>query len=309
MSILLVANNRNMVPFKDELQRLDPNLDVEIWPECRSPERVQFIIAWDQARHFFSQFPNLRVVSSMGAGVEHLVGDPDLPESVTITRIVDSSLQEQIRDYVVSSLYRILRRCDDYADLQRAAQWKKLQHTTRKQWPVGILGMGQLGSYLARHLVQNGWTVHGWSRTPKSIEGCTSWTGRDSLLRMLKQTRVLVNLLPLTPQTEGILNLSTFKQLSNPSWLIHAGRGEQLVEEDLIYALDSGQIEGAFLDVFHEEPLPVSHPFWNRPAIRITPHIASVSNAESLAPLLLENYKRMISNQELLHVVDRSRGY
>ncbi|MGM0507138.1 MAG: 2-hydroxyacid dehydrogenase [Bacteroidota bacterium] len=309
MSILLVARNRDMIPFRNELQGLDSHLDVEIWPSCQDLNRVRFIVAWDQPDRLFSRFPNLQVVSSMGAGVEHLVTDPDLPPSVTITRLVSPGLKEQIRDYVESSLYRILRRCDDYLDLQKQARWKKLEHTTRDQWRVGLLGLGELGGSVAATLASSGWTVHGWSRSRKSISGCTTWNGQDQLPEMLANTQILVNLLPLTPETEGILNLELFKQLAEPSWLIHAGRGEHLMDEDLIYALDREYLTGAFLDVFRDEPLPDSHPFWNRRAIRITPHIASVSRARELAPQLLENYKRMTSNQPLLHTVDRTRGY
>ncbi|MEX0594443.1 MAG: glyoxylate/hydroxypyruvate reductase A [Balneolaceae bacterium] len=309
MSILLVARNRNMIPFREELLRLDPHLDVEIWPTCKRPQRVRFIVAWDQPDQFFSRFSNLEVVSSMGAGVEHLVTDPDLPAKVTITRLVSPGLKEQIRDYVESSLYRILRRCDDYLNLQRSARWEKLDHTTRDQWRVGMLGLGELGGAVAASLASSGWTVHGWSRSRKSIPGCISWYGRDQLPDMLSNTQILINLLPLTRETEGILDLELFKRLAEPSWLIQAGRGEHLVDEDLIYALDQNLLEGAFLDVFREEPLPDSHPFWNRDSIRITPHIASVSRANELAPQLLENYKRMISNQKLLYTVDRTRGY
>lgn len=309
MSILLVARNRDMIPFRNELLQLDPHLDVEIWPACTNRQRVRFIVAWDQPTRFFSQFPNLQVVSSMGAGVEHLVTDSDLPPSVSITRLVSTGLKEQIRDYVESSLYRILRRCDEYLELQRSVRWEKLEHTTRDQWSVGILGLGELGGYVAMSLASSGWTIHGWSRSRKSIPGCTSWFGPDQFSEMLSNSQILINLLPLTPETEGILELEVFKQMPNPSWLIQAGRGEHLMDEDLIYALDRKILEGAFLDVFRDEPLTDSHPFWNRHSIRITPHIASVSRASELAPQLLENYKRAISNQQLLHEVDRTRGY
>ncbi|MEX0890393.1 MAG: glyoxylate/hydroxypyruvate reductase A [Balneolaceae bacterium] len=309
MSILLVATNRDMVPHRDKLLELDPNLDVEIWPDVKDRDRITFIVAWSQPANLLGQFPNLKVVASMGAGVEHLMEDDSIPDDVKITRLVSSHIQVQIVDFIESCCYQFIRRITDYVEQQRKAEWKVLPHALKEERNVGILGLGHLGAATAEKLAANGWIVNGWSRSTKQIPGCISYAGPDQLAEFLSKTNILVNLLPLTPETEGILNLELFKQLKQPACLINTGRGQHLVEEDLIYALDRNLLKEAYLDVFETEPLPASHPFWNRPAIRVTPHIASLTYPEELAGQTIDNYKRLMSGQPLLYVVDREKGY
>jgi glyoxylate/hydroxypyruvate reductase A len=171
------------------------------------------------------------------------------------------------------------------------------------------MGLGEMGSSVATLLVQQGYNVNGWSRSEKEIEGVTSFAGNDQLDDFLGKTKVLVNLLPLTEETEGILDLDIFKKLKKPGYLINVGRGSHLVEEDLIYAFDMNYLEGACLDVFEEEPLPKNHTFWNRDQIMVTPHIAAITPAEEAARVIVENYKRAMSGMELMFEVDREKGY
>ena len=308
MSLLLVSKNRNLKPFKEALLELDPNLDIEIWPGISKPEQVQFAVAWQHPSNLFEKFPNLKVISSLGAGVDHLLEDETIPESIHFTRIVAPSLSGQMADYVLTAVLNIMRRTDHYINQQRKAVWKPLESIKKNEITVGVMGLGEIGSEVAKTLVKNGFSVAGWAKSKKSIQGVKCYS-EDEFNTFLTQTNILACLLPLTPETDGILDLDLFKGLKQPAYLINAARGEHLVEEDLIYALDTDTIHHATLDVFAEEPLPESHPFWGRDKITMTPHIASVTDPKESAELILENYKRMLSGMELLHKVNREAGY
>lgn len=308
MSILLVARHRDMEPFKKALLDLDSNLDVEIWPGVRSAERVTFAVAWAQPENIFSNYPNLKVVSSLGAGADHLIDDSSIANHVSLTRIVAPSFASQMSDYVTTAVYDILRKTHIYYQHQLNGDWKTELAYKKGDLRVGIMGLGELGNKAATQLIKNGFSVNGWTRTKKKIKGIEPF-GQSELEEFLAASNILVCLLPLTAETEEILNLEVFKKLREPSFVINAGRGEHLVDEDLIYALDADIIKSATLDVFRNEPLPNSHPFWNRKNIIITPHVASVTHPEEVAIMILENYKRMLSGMELLHLVDKKKGY
>jgi len=308
MSLLLVSKNRNLKPYKKALLDLDPNLDIEIWPGINKAEQVQFAVAWQHPANLFEKFPNLKVISSLGAGVDHLLSDDTIPESIQFTRIVAPSLSGQMADYVLTAVLNIIRKTDQYTDQQRKAIWKPLSSIKKHDVTIGVMGLGEIGSEVAKMLVNNGFSVTGWSKSKKSVNGVACYA-KDELGSFLAKTNIAVCLLPLTPETNNILNLELFKGLKKPSFLINVARGDHLVEEDLIYALDTDQISHATLDVFSEEPLPESHPFWGREKITLTPHIASVTDPQESAELILENYKRMLSGMELLHKVNREAGY
>ncbi|WP_069131057.1 2-hydroxyacid dehydrogenase [Rhodohalobacter halophilus] len=308
MSLLLVSKNRNLKPYKEALLELDPNLDVDIWPGIQNKERVQFAVAWRHPANLFDGFPNLKVISSLGAGVDHLLSDNTIPDDIQFTRIVAPSLSGQLADYVLTAVLNIIRKTDRYLDQQRRAIWRPLDSIKKDAIAVGVMGLGAIGEKTATRLRDNGFNVNGWSKSQKQIDGVNCYR-KDQLGSFLAQTNIIICLLPLTPETEGILDLELFKSLKKPSFLINVARGGHLVEEDLIYALDTDLISHATLDVFSEEPLPESHPFWGRDKITITPHIASVTDPKESAELILENYKRMLSGMDLLHQVDREAGY
>jgi len=308
MSLLLVSKNRNLKPYKKALLDLDPNLDIEIWPGINKAEQVQFAVAWQHPANLFEKFPNLKVISSLGAGVDHLLSDDTIPESIQFTRIVAPSLSGQMADYVLTAVLNIIRKTDQYTDQQRKAIWKPLSSIKKHDVTIGVMGLGEIGPEVVNMLVTNGFSVNGWSKSKKSVNGVACYA-KDELGSFLAKTNIAVCLLPLTPETNNILNLELFKGLKKPSFLINVARGDHLVEEDLIYALDTDQISHATLDVFSEEPLPESHPFWGREKITLTPHIASVTDPQESAELILENYKRMLSGMELLHKVNRETGY
>jgi len=308
MSILLISKSRNMEPFREALLGMDLNLDVEIWPAIQSKERVNFAVAWNQPKGQFSQFLNLKVISSLGAGADHLINDPSIPDEVEITRVVSPGLSGQMADYVLMAALNIINRTFDYHKQQLKAEWKPAGPLSKKEIVIGVMGLGEIGEYVAANLAANGFRAAGWSKSKKSIDDVATYS-ENELGTFLSSTNILVCLLPLTPETEGILGLGLFKQLKQPAFLINAARGEHLVEEDLIYALDMDLIQHAVLDVFQKEPLPDSHPFWSRPNISITPHVASLTDPFEVAELILDNYKRMLSGQPLNYVINRVKGY
>ncbi|MEX0660793.1 MAG: glyoxylate/hydroxypyruvate reductase A [Balneolaceae bacterium] len=308
MSILFVAQHREMAPFKSAIEKLDPNMDVEIWPHVKKPERVQFAVAWNHPKNVFDAFPNLQVISSLGAGVDHLFTDKTIPKNIRFTRVVAPSLSDQMCDYVLGSVLNILQKTETYYDQQKKAGWKPQKTYRKKDLSVGVMGLGAIGKKVTERLALNGFSVAGWSNSKKGIKGIKTFSA-SQLDSFLTQTNILVCLLPLTTETEGILDLKLFKKLNKPAFVINVARGEHLVEEDLIYSLDIDLINHAILDVFSKEPLPESHPFWGRDKITITPHIASVTDADEVADLLLDNYKRLLSDMDLLYEVDRKKGY
>lgn len=308
MSLLLVAPNRDLESLKSAITAIDDNIEVEIWPRVANKERVTFAVTWDHPKNVLGDYPNLKAVSSLGAGVNHLLNDEALDNSISLCRLITPSLKNEMADYVLHAVLAYQHHTVQYAEQKNKLEWNKHRTVAKKDAVVGILGLGEMGKSVAIKLVENGYQVNGWSTSKKDISGVQSYT-ENELDTFLANTNILVCLLPLTSSTNGILNLDVLKKLKQPSYLINVGRGQHLEEEDLIYALDSNILSGAWLDVFKEEPLPKNHQFWNRPKIMITPHIAAVTDAEQAAERLIENYKRALSGMPLVDEVDTIKGY
>jgi glyoxylate/hydroxypyruvate reductase A len=308
MSVLLVSKNRDFSTLENHIRTIDPNIDVEIWPAIAKPDRVQLAVAWNHPENVLDKFPNLKAITSLGAGVDHLVTDTTLPTSVTLSRMVLPSLSEQISDYVLMAALNIIRHSHLYNQQQARAEWTVQQPLAKNELHAGVMGLGELGIPTAQKLEQNGFTVSGWSKTKKKLPSIKTYAS-DELNAFLEQVNMLICMLPLTPETAGILNLDTIKKLKQPAFIINVARGEHLVDEDLIYAIDAGLINHAVLDVFSTEPLPNSHPFWNRKKVTITPHTAAITNEKEAAQQIVENYKRLLSGMEMLNPVSRDLGY
>jgi glyoxylate/hydroxypyruvate reductase A len=291
------------------LHRREPQLRIEIWPDIADPAAVEFALVWKHPAGILARFPNLKCISSLGAGVDALLQDTKLPAGVPVVRIVDSELKQSMAEYVCLGALEHFRQFAQYREQQAECSWqaRPLEHISSMR--VGILGLGELGSFVAGRLAGLGFPVQGWSRSAKSFEGITSYCGGEGLAAFLAITDILVCLLPLTAATKGILNAGLFRQLPTDAYLINVARGDHLVEADLLAALDAGHLSGALLDVFCEEPLPQDHPFWRHPRITVTPHISSITDPESAVLQILENYHRAISSRPLLNQVDPQRGY
>lgn len=308
MSLLLIAKNRDMNALKEALLEEDPNLDVEVWPRVENKDRVTFAVSWNHPEKVLGNYPNLNVVTSLGAGVDHLFKDKTIANSVKLARVMIPSLKSQMSEYVVNAIQNYRFHISRYVDQKKEGYWSKHDPISKKDCVVGILGLGEIGTAVAVSLIANGYSVAGWAKSKKQIHAIQCFS-ESELDEFLSFTNILVCLLPLTQETSGILELELFKKLKQPSYLINVARGEHLVEEDLIYSLDTGTLTGACLDVFEEEPLPKNHLFWNRPKIMITPHVASITDPKEAVKQIVENYKRSLSGMELLNEVDRERGY
>ena len=309
MALLIVAPELESEMFADELKRLDPDLDVRIWPQTGNTDDIELTLTWYHPLGEFSKFKNLKCIASLGAGVDHIFRDPELPGGVPITRVVQSSMSQFMSEYVILSVLHYIRQFDIYKNDQAAKRWHSRIPLLARDLRIGIMGLGQLGADAARKLVQLDFNVDGWSRTPKNLDGVESFAGEDALEDFLSRTNILICLLPLTPATRGILNQRTFAKLPAGAYVINVARGAHLVEDDLLAALDCGHLAGACLDVFQTEPLPEDHPFWSHPKILMTPHISSITDPISVMPQILENYRRMKSGESLTHVVNVDRGY
>ena len=217
---------------------------------------------------------------SLGAGVEQILRDPNIPLEIPIIRLVEPCVASRMSEYVLLSVLRFHRQAFEYQELQKSQHWKPLPLPLINSCTVGILGLGALGLTTAQRLKSIGFPVRCWSRTNKDIKEIECFHGADQLKRCLSTCQVLVCLLPLTSKTRGILNSETFLAMPKGSYLINVARGQHLVEQDLLDALDSGQLSGACLDVFSSEPLPQDHPFWLHPNITITPHVATQTDSE-----------------------------
>lgn len=308
MSILLVSTTRNPDKWASTLKEKNKSLDIQIYPDVERPEDVEFAISWKHPEGLYKDFPNLKVIASMGAGVNHILKDDELPEGVKVTRIVDDQLTKDMSQFVLLQCLAVSRNLFIHLQDQSNKNWKPKSYQTPEKTSVGIMGYGVLGQEAGKVLKANGFDVIGYANSSKTVDGIQVY-GADRLDDFLSKTQILVCLLPVTSETKGILDMDVFKKLKEKAYLINVARGEHLVEADLISAVDKDIIEGASLDVFQEEPLPETHPFWNHPKIQITPHVASMTDPESVANQLLENYKRMQNGDSLMNEVDVSKGY
>jgi glyoxylate/hydroxypyruvate reductase A len=308
MSILIVSTNRDPQKWRNTLMSKNESLDIQIYPDIDRPEDVEFAISWKHPEGLYKDFPNLKVIASMGAGVNHILKDKDLPKQVRVTRIVDEQLTEDMSQFVLLNCLAVSRNFFTHLQDQSAKLWNTKPYQTPKNTSVGIMGYGVLGQEAGKVLKKNGFEVIGYANSSKTVDGIRVY-GEKEQDDFLNKTQILVCLLPVTKLTTGILNLNLFRKLKNKAYLINVARGEHLNEGDLLKAIDQDIISGASLDVFREEPLPSSHPFWEHPQIQITPHIASMTDPESVANQLLDNYERMKNGKALLNEVNTAKGY
>lgn len=309
MALLIICNDRDLSPWTSALRNIDPEIDLRIYPEEGNLEEIEFVLCWKHPRGILKRYPNLKVISSLGAGVDHLLSDPDLPLNIPIVRIVDPELAHAMSEFVIGLIFNHLRSFTQYHENQKQKIWKVNNFQIAPNVQVGIMGVGVLGQDLAMKLAAIGFKVVGWAQSTKEIKNVKVYTGSDEFDEFLSETNILVCLLPLTEKTKNILNKDTFSKIQDQAYIINVARGNHLVDEDLIEMIDGNKLSGASLDVFRNEPLPENHPFWDHSKINITPHIASLTNPISVAPQIIENYKRALADQPLLNLVSTKSGY
>ncbi len=291
------------------LQSLMPDLKVCVWPRLDDKRDVEYALVWIPVEDALHSLPNLQVIFSLGAGIDHLLGDAGLPRGVPVVRMVDPALTTGMSEYLLFHVLRYHRRMSDYALQQRLLCWKQLPQARPQARKIGIMGLGVMGTDIAGKLVALGFEVAAWSRRYKEMPEVRCFHGDDGLGAFLARTQILICLLPLTTNTRHILNAQTLSALPAGAVVINVGRGGHVVEADLLRALDSGQLSGATLDVFDAEPLPRTHLFWRHPKITITPHIASLTDPDTAAVHIVDNIRRHRAGAPLTGLVDVGAGY
>lgn len=286
-----------------------PQIDFRIWPEIGDPTEVRYLAAWEPPAEIRASFPNLQVLFSSGAGVDQFKFD-QLPADLPIVRMVEPGIIKGMVEYVSWAVLSLHRDMPAYQRQQRDAQWKTIQVQPAARRRIGVLGLGSLGQAVLAQLRHGfGFDCAGWSRSRHEVEGVQCHAGIDELGTFLARSELLICLLPLTDATRNFLNAQLFARLPTGASLVHVGRGPQLVEADLLAALASGQLKHAILDVTDPEPLPATHAFWQHPLIWLTPHIASMTQPETAAQVVLENVRRFETGEEMTGLVDRGLGY
>lgn len=314
MAFLFVIPTWPAGAWKTAMQRVEPALDVRVWPDVGDASQIEYAAAWLPPANVLRGLPNLKVIFSLGAGVDAILKDPTLPDGIPIVRVNDDDLTMRMTEYVVLHVlmhHRQQRRLDAN---QQKRLWDSFETHAASALSVGIMGMGVMGQACAERLRDIGFKVAGWSRSRKQIAGIQSFAGAGELDDFLARTDVLVSLLPATPETDGIINRALIRKLSRSGplglpYLINAGRGRQQVAADIIAAIDAGELSGATLDVFQVEPLPADDPLWGHPRITVTPHCAADSDPETICRYVAGEMKRFRDGQPLRNLVDTTRGY
>ncbi|MSO92396.1 MAG: glyoxylate/hydroxypyruvate reductase A [Rhodospirillales bacterium] len=287
-----------------------PKSDFRVFPDqVGNPDDIEYALVWKPKPGDMAKFKNLKAMFALGAGVDAMIHDPTLPTHIPLVRLVDPAMTRGMSEWVIYWVLHFHRDLNVYGEQRRRNVWLRHPAWLTPDRRVGIIGMGELGQDAARKLKALEFDVAGWSRTPKTIRGIECFSGKDGLAPFLKRTHILVALLPLTKETENIVNARMLAQLPEGAFFLNAARGPHVVDQDLIDALDSGHLAGAALDAFRVEPLPADHPFWRHPKIEITPHSSGPTFYQSASREIALNVKRMMRGKPPLNIVDRARGY
>jgi glyoxylate/hydroxypyruvate reductase A len=309
MAVMFYSEPDDAEEWRRALVAHIPDLDFRAWPDVGEVAEIDVALVWLPPEGELKRYPNLKAILSLAAGVDALMKDQTLPPGVPIARLTDPGLTQTMTEYVTLAVLRHHRHIDAFERRQREGRWVYELPPDVAERRVGVMGLGVLGGEAVAGLRDHGFEVAGWSRSEKSLEGVECFHGAQGLTPFLARTEILVCLLPLTPETENILDAGLFAALPESAYVINVARGLHLVEEDLLAALQSGHIAGATLDVFRQEPLPAGHPFWDHPNVLLTPHIAAAGNPRTAAPRMAENIRRALAGEPLIDLVDVGVGY
>lgn len=306
MSLVLIRKTAPVEAWLAALAQQCPDVPVYVWPETGPVEDVEFVLTWAADPGVIAGFSNLRAVFSLGAGVDHILNDATVPTALPVARMIDPSLTHAMVQFVTLAVLSHQRGYRALLAQQAESRWARLPAVGAR---VGVMGLGELGGACATALAGLGLDCAGWSRSEKSVPGVASFSGEEGLTPFLARTDILVCLLPRTTALDGVLDANTFSKMPRGAYLVNVGRGEHLDEAALLDALASGQLSGAWLDVFRQEPLPAAHPFWTHPAITVTPHIASFTVPATAVTHVAENIRRARAGESLAGLVRRELGY
>ena len=308
MTLLFKIDDERGSAWKALFNTHAPDIDVRLWPDIGDPGQVRYFASWESPKDLSARFPNLEVVFATSAGVDQFDLNT-LPEPIEVVRMLDPGIAQGIVEYVCFAVLSLHRDMPLYLEQQRQNQWQTRPLTPARQRRIGVMGLGNLGVAALNALRPFGFSLSGWARSEKDIDGVQCFAGEQQLQPFLNQCDVLICMLPLTEDTRGILNADTFAALPHGARLINLGRGGHLVEADLLDALASGQIEHAILDVLNDEPPSQDHPYWQHPRIWLTPHIGAMTSPATAFDGLLANIRRHQNGEAMHGAVARNEGY
>jgi len=310
MTILFIADEvvGDGESWRDALAARLPDIPFRISPDIGDPEAVEIALCFRARPGTFKGMTNLKAILATGAGVDGLFEDPDLPDA-PIARIVDPWMADQMAGWAVYAVHHFYRRFDAYAGQQARGEWRELGAWRAAPPKVGLLGYGAIGKRVGEALASLGFDIAAWTRGPRDTPGVNHFHGRDGLRPFLAESHFLICLLPLTDETRNVIDAAALAAMPKPAYLINLARGGHVVTDDLVAALEKGEVAGAFLDVTEPEPLPADHSLWRMPNVRITPHCSGPTNAETAADQVAANIRRALAGAPLENLVPRQRGY
>ena len=312
MSIVLASTDfwEDMEVWSNGLQKAMPEMDIKVYPDDGDVNEVEFAVVWKHPRGILKKYPNLKAILSLGAGVDHIISDPDLPEGLPIIRLVDKKLTHEM---CLHALHWVLHFHSDqylYRSQQLKRQWIQQSSIQTEDRTIGIMGLGNIGRSIGELLVTQSFNVIGWGANQKSsLTDIKYYYGQDQLSDFLGRTNILINVLPLTSDTTNIITKKELSLLPKNSFIINIGRGGIINEDDLLTLLSEGHIKAAALDVFTQEPLPENNSLWDHPSVYITPHIAGQSNPNSAGQTISENIYRIQKGELPYPIYSRTNGY
>lgn len=306
MNITFCCTDTKAEPWLQGLAAALPGADIAVW-QPGAPQ-ADYAVVWAPPQQFMDEQPGLKALFNIGAGVDALL-KLRLPPQALVVRLDDAGMAVQMAEYVCHAVIRHFREFDAYEADMAAGRWGYRKPRLRSDFPIGVMGLGVLGERVAKALAQFDFPINGWSRSPKAIEGVRAFSGTEQFNDFLAASRVLVNLLPLTPETADVINADTLAHLQPGAYIINVARGAHLVEDDLLAAIERGHVAGATLDVFRTEPLPAGHPFWNHPRITITPHTSARTLRDESIAQIARKMAALQRGATVAGVVDAGRGY
>jgi glyoxylate/hydroxypyruvate reductase len=306
MHVTFCCTDTKSEPWISGLRAALPGVTVDLW--APGAPAADYAVVWAPPQAFLDQQPQLKALFNIGAGVDALL-KLCLPPQAMVVRLDDAGMSVQMAEYVCHAVIRHFREFDGYEADVKQGRWSYRKPRNRAECAVGVMGLGVLGSRVAQALRVFEFPVNGWSRTPKAIDGVRGFSGADGFNDFLAASRVLVNLLPLTPDTQDIMNRGALSRLQPGGYVINVARGAHLVDDDLIALIDEGRLAGAMLDVFRTEPLPAAHPFWTHPKITVTPHTSARTLRDESVAQIAGKILALEQGEPIAGIVDPVRGY
>ena len=309
MKVIFVAGDPKPERWTDLIQAALPEADIHVWGPDSPTLDGDYAIVWQPPTVLFEKERHLKAIFNLGAGIDALLKVPNLPRNVPVVRLEDAGMAVQMAEYVAYHVVGISRDMAVYRQQQAEGIWKIRRPIKRSELPIGVRGLGHIGKRVARTLASLDYPVHGWARSAHDIDGVKSFAGADELDAFLGETRILINTLPLTEATRDIIDYDLLAKLKPQATVINVGRGEHLVDDDLRRSIEEGHVSQAVLDVFREEPLPASHPFWHMPQVTITPHVSARTLREATVEQIAAKIQALEAGRDISGVIDIQRGY